>query len=100
MFMCQSRETYLIDTMASAPDEDVNPTRRFLYRELKALRGSLLLSTVAIGVVLLGVAVVFESGLTITRNDGVLAGMLGVFGISAILVGGTFYLFLKAIHRS
>ncbi|MFC4986458.1 hypothetical protein [Saliphagus infecundisoli] len=86
--------------MASATDEDASPRWRFLYRELKALRGSLLLSTVAIGVVLLGVAVVFESGLTITRNDGVLAGMLGVFGISAILVGGTFYLLLKAIHRS
>lgn len=86
--------------MASTTDENADPRRRFLYRELKALRGSFLLSTVAIGFVLLLVAAVFESGLTITRNDGVLAGMLGVFGISAILVGGTFYLLLKAIHRN
>ncbi|MFC4986733.1 hypothetical protein [Saliphagus infecundisoli] len=86
--------------MASATDENVSPQRRFLYRKLKVLRGSLLLSTVAIGVVLLLVAAIFESGLTITRNDGVLAGMFGVFGISTILAGGTFYLLLKAIHRS
>ncbi|WP_114576446.1 hypothetical protein [Saliphagus sp. LR7] len=84
----------------ASPDENASPRRQFLYRELKVLRGSLLLSTVAIGVVLLGVAAVFESGLTLTRNDGVLAGMLGVFGISAIVVGGTFYLLLKAVHRT
>lgn len=90
----------IIGAMASVTDENANPRRRLLYRKLKALRGSLLLSAVATGFVLLLVAVVFESGLTLTQNDGVLAGMFGVFGISAILAGGSFYLLLKVLHRN
>lgn len=84
--------------MATA-DADTSPTDELLYRLLKELRGSLLLSLVAFGVVLLFVAVIFESGLTVTQHDPVLAGMFGVFGISAILGGGTFYVVLKVAKR-
>lgn len=83
--------------MATASDTD----RRtgVLYRFIKELRGSLLLSTVAVGVGLIAFAALLDSPITITQNDGILAGMFGVFGISAILAGGTFYLLLKALHR-
>lgn len=83
--------------MATVSDTD----RRtgVLYRFIKELRGSLLLSTVAVGVGLIAFAVLLDSPITITQNDGILAGMFGVFGISAILAGGTFYLLLKALHR-
>ncbi|WP_436925646.1 hypothetical protein [Halosimplex amylolyticum] len=85
--------------MASVTDETANPRWQTLYWGLKALRGSLLLSAVAAGFVLLLVAAVFESGLTITQNDGVLAGMLGVFGLSAIVTGGVGYALVRVLHR-
>lgn len=85
--------------MSTPPTTDSNSATDHLYRFLKELRGSLLLSTVAFGFVLLFVAVIFESSLTITQADPVLAGMFGVFGISAILGAGSFYGVLKIIQR-
>ncbi|XVH33144.1 hypothetical protein ACNS7O_16335 (plasmid) [Haloferacaceae archaeon DSL9] len=57
------------------------------------------MSTVAIGVLLLVVAVIFESNLPITGHDPVFAGMFGVFGLSAILGGGLFYVSIKIAQR-
>lgn len=85
--------------METATEKDTDPEEELMYRLLKTLRGSLLLSFVAIGVVLLLVAAVFESGVQITTQDGVIAGMLGVFGISAIVSAGSFYLLLKRLRR-
>lgn len=85
--------------METATEKDTRPAEELMYRLLKTLRGSLLLSFVAIGVVLLLVAAVFESGVQITTQDGVIAGMLGVFGISAIVSAGSFYLLLKRLRR-
>ncbi|MFC4439978.1 MULTISPECIES: hypothetical protein [Natrialbaceae] len=85
--------------METATEKDTDPEEELMYRLLKTLRGSLLLSFVAIGVVLLLVAAVFESGVQITSQDGVIAGMLGVFGISAIVSAGSFYLLLKRLRR-
>lgn len=85
--------------MATAPDTDSSPTNELLYRFFKELRGSLLMSTVAIGFVLFFVGAIFESSITITQQDAVLAGMFGVFGISAIIGGGSFYILLKILRR-
>ncbi|WP_137290786.1 hypothetical protein [Natronorubrum halophilum] len=85
--------------MSTPPTTDSNSASNRLYRFLKELRGSLLLSTVAFGFVLLFIAVVFESSLTITQGDPVLAGMFGVFGISSIVGAGSFYVVLKIIQR-
>ncbi|WP_306061559.1 hypothetical protein [Natronococcus wangiae] len=85
--------------MATASKSEPRRTEELLYRLLKVLRGSLLLSIVAIGVVLLLVAAVFESGVQLTSQDGIIAGMLGVFGISAIVSAGSFYLLLKRLRR-
>lgn len=85
--------------MATASKSESRRTEELLYRLLKVLRGSLLLSIVAIGVVLLLVAAVFESGIQLTSQDGIIAGMLGVFGISAIVSAGSFYVLLKRLRR-
>lgn len=83
---------------ATQSDTDSNTPNDVLYRALKTLRGSFLLSIVAMGVVLVLGGVVFDS-VAITRQDGVIAGMLGVFGISAIVVGGAFYALLTLVAR-
>lgn len=44
------------------------------------------------------VGAIFDS-ISLTQQDGVIAGMLGVFGLSAIAFGGTFYLLLALISR-
>lgn len=87
--------------MSPTPDTDSTASDELLYRFVKELRGSLLLSTVAIGVVLILFAVVLDSPLTITsaKDDPVLAGMFAIFGISAILGGGSFYVLLKVVQR-
>ncbi|WP_255171450.1 hypothetical protein [Natrononativus amylolyticus] len=73
------------------------------YRILKLLRGSFLLSLVAVGILLLAVGMVFEianvTTFEITSQDGVIAGMLGVFGISSIIAGGLFYVVIQLIQR-
>lgn len=81
--------------MATASESDPRRANELLYRLLKLLRGSLLLSIVAIGVLLLLLAAVFEAPVELTSQDGVIAGMLGVFGISAIVSAGSFYVLLK-----
>lgn len=87
--------------MSPTPDTDSTATNDLLYRFVKELRGSLLLSTVAIGVVLILFAVILDSPLTVTSpyDDAVLAGMFAIFGVSAILGGGSFYLLLKLVQR-
>lgn len=76
-----------------------SPSEEKLFRLLKTLRGSLLLSTVAVGFVLVGIAAIFDSPISITQEDAVLAGMLGVFGFSAIIAGSLFYVGLKIVQR-
>lgn len=85
--------------MSTAANTDSNSRNELLYRFLKELRGSLLLSMVAIGFVLIFVGVIFESSITVSQQDDVLAGMFGVFGISAIIGGGACYIALKILHR-
>ena len=85
--------------MATARQNERRSAEELLYRLLKILRGSLLLSIVAIGVVLLLIGAVFESGVQFTSQDGVIAGMLGVFGISAIVSSGSFYLLLRRLRQ-
>lgn len=85
--------------MSTAANTDSNSRNELLYRFLKELRGSLLLSMVAIGFVLIFVGVIFESSITVSQQDDVLAGMFGVFGISAIIGGGVCYVALKILHR-
>lgn len=85
--------------MAIQTDADSNRTNEFIYRFLKTLRGSFLLSTVAVGVALFFIGIIFESSITITQQDRVLAGMFGVFGISAVTAGGSLYILLRIIHR-
>lgn len=84
--------------MASVESESIHP-REVTYRLLKAIRGSLLLFFVANGVVLLFFAIIFESSIELTQQDGVIAGILGVFGISAIVFAGSSYAILKSAHR-
>lgn len=76
-----------------------SPREEMLFRFFKTLRGSLLLSTVAFGFVLLFIAAIFNSSILITQEDGVLAGMIGVFGLSAIIAGSSFYVGLKIVQR-
>ncbi|WP_207592751.1 hypothetical protein [Halomontanus rarus] len=85
--------------MSTAANTDSNSRNELLYRLLKELRGSLLLSMVAIGFVLIFVGVIFESSITVSQQDDVLAGMFGVFGVSAIIGGGVCYIALKILHR-
>ncbi|WP_276256404.1 hypothetical protein [Halomontanus rarus] len=85
--------------MSTAANTDSNSRNELLYRFLKELRGSLLLSMVAIGFVLIFVGVIFESSITVSQQDDVLAGMFGVFGVSAIIGGGVCYIALKILHR-
>lgn len=89
--------------MSTQSTNDSAPATKHLYRGLKLLRSSLLLSTVVVGVILCLVAVFFEvtnqSSLMLTEHDAVFAAMFGVFGISAILGGGLFYLTLKILQR-
>lgn len=85
--------------MSTASESEPSRTEEPLYRLLKTLRGSLLLSVVAIGILLLLVGAVFELPIQFTDQDGVLAGMFGVFGISAIVSAGSFYALLKWLRR-
>ncbi|WP_323173434.1 hypothetical protein [Natrialba sp. PRR66] len=86
--------------MATASESDPSQTDEPLYRILKILRGSLLLSAVAIGVLLLVIGVVFELPFQFTSQDGVIAGILGVFGITAIVSAGSFYVLLTWFRRN
>lgn len=86
--------------MASVPEPSAGARRDALYRLLTALRGSLLLSSIAAGVALLLVAAVFESPLRLTQSDGVLAGILGVFGVSAVAVGVLGYGIVRVLRRA
>lgn len=85
--------------MATVADGERRSTEDLIYRFLKTLRGSLLLSIVATGGLLVLIATVFDSSVTITSQDGVIAGMLGVFGVSAIIVAGSFYAGIKLLKR-
>ncbi|UHQ98540.1 hypothetical protein HYG81_23520 (plasmid) [Natrinema zhouii] len=84
--------------LSTQTDSDPNTSNERLYRALTILRGSFLLSIVAIGVVMLLLGAIFDS-ISLTQQDGVIAGMLGVFGLSAIAFGGTFYVLLALISR-
>lgn len=91
--------------MATASDVPGESENEFAYRLLKTLRGSLLLSFIAIGIGLVLLAAVFDHfetvttllgyPMTITSQDGIIAGMFGVFGISSIAAAGGFYLLLR-----
>ena len=89
----------------SSESGDTEPaeTQSLTYRTLKLLRGSLLLSFVAVGVLLFAVGMVFEianvTSFEITNQDGIIAGMLGVFGVSSIIAAGTGYVLLQIIQR-
>ena len=89
--------------MATTTEDQPQQDSDLIYRTLKTLRGSFLLSTAAAGVVLLTGAALFEFSamlaFSITSQDGIIAGMLGVFGVSAIVAGGSFYGLLKLIRR-
>lgn len=85
--------------MATVADGERRSAEDLIYRFLKTLRGSLLLSIVATGGLLVLIATVFDSSVTITSQDGVIAGMLGVFGVSAIIVAGSFYAGIKLLKR-
>lgn len=96
MTVCREATAYVM-----SPTPETTASNDYLYRFVKTLRGSLLLSTVAIGFALLAVAVLLDSPVTITSpyDDAVLAGMFAIFGVSAILGGGSFYLVLKLVQR-
>ncbi|MFC7230661.1 hypothetical protein ACFQMM_03305 [Saliphagus sp. GCM10025308] len=89
--------------MSTKTTTDSAQATEHLYRGLKVLRGSLLLSTVLIGIILFLVAVFLEvvnqSSVMLTEHDGVFAAMFGVFGISAVLAGGLSYLVIKLLQR-
>lgn len=89
--------------MSTQTTTDSTLATEHLYRVLKTLRGSLLLSTIVMGVILFLIAVFFEvvnqSYLMLTEHDGVFAAMFGVFGISAIVAGSFFYLVLKIVQQ-
>ncbi|NKE36114.1 hypothetical protein GWG54_09845 [Natronococcus sp. JC468] len=85
--------------MVTTSKSESSRTDEPLYRLLKVLRGSLLLSTIAIGVGLLLIGAVFELPVQFTSQDGVIAGMLGVFGVSSIVSAGSVYLALWRIRR-
>lgn len=76
-----------------------NDLRGVTYRVLKTLRGSFLLSLVTIGVVLFAIAVIVDTGIRFTGQDGVIAAILGIFGISAVLFGAVGYLALSVLQR-
>jgi hypothetical protein len=89
--------------MSTATESDSNPLQSGIYRVLKAIRGSILLSFVSVGLFLLGVGMIFEianvTAVEITQQDGIIAGMLGVFGISAVAAAGIGYGILQIMHR-
>lgn len=73
--------------------------REALYRVFKLLRGSFLFSLIVVGVVLFALAVLINSGIRFTGQDGVIAAILGIFGISAVLFGAVGYFAFKAFQR-
>lgn len=86
--------------MSVADNTSKKDLRDGVYRVLKTLRGSFLLSLIAVGVVLFATAILVDSGIRFTGQDGVIAAMLGIFGISAAIFGVVGYLALMALHRA
>lgn len=90
--------------MSTIAETDSDQSKSAVYRVLKSVRGSLLLSFVAVGLILLLIGMGFEianvTSLEITQQDGIIAGMIGVFGVSSIVAAGLFYLVLQVMHRT
>lgn len=85
--------------MGVADDTSMNDLRGVVYSVFKALRGSFLLSLTVFGIVLWTLAALVSTSIRFTGQDGVIAAMLGIFGISAILFGAVGYLVLTVIRR-
>lgn len=89
--------------MSTVTKSDSDQSQSGVYRVLKAIRGSILLSFVTVGLFLLGVGMIFEianvTSLEITQQDGIIAGILGVFGISSVVAAGIGYSILRIMHR-
>lgn len=85
--------------MGVSDNNSGNDLRGVIYRVLKTLRGSFLLSLVAFGIVLFAFAVLINTSISFTGQDGVIAAILGIFGISAVLFGIVGYLAFKVAHR-